>query len=269
MADTPVCDGRITARKNEFSILQSLRRFGWLRTKDIALLVWRPRSKEPKHPPRLMQLEPRPSELRMAQRTLARLRTKRMVLHALAPDYSIIYTLAEGGVRELQGQGIESVSGKDLVRTFSAAHYHHRRLANSIAITGLIDGYKISAERETAQGHWFGGKNGIAGKIPDTIIRTNREIYWVEVERSRKNRPDYDRLVTWLCLVLRDFHTPGGSALLEKNMDWGKVFFVCTPSFKAKIIRDLMTAGWKQGHIEPLIEFSTSLYDIGSGNFQR
>ena len=37
MANT---DGRVAARDNELRVLRALHRFGWLRTRDIAALVW-------------------------------------------------------------------------------------------------------------------------------------------------------------------------------------------------------------------------------------
>ncbi|WP_345797596.1 replication-relaxation family protein [Castellaniella sp. MT123] len=259
------------ALDNELRVLRAIRRFAWLRTRDIAVLVWRHPETRPGlgSVPGLQPPEPTATELRMAQKTLARLREKRQVLHASAPDYSRIYALAEAGVRVLRAQGADATTGKDAIREFSLDHYHHRRIANEVAIAALTEGYKISTERETAQGRWIGGRDGIAGKIPDALIRTGSDIWWVEVEHSRKNVPDYQRLLVWLTTVRRDALTPGGSTLLGKNMHWRQIIFVCTPTFQKKLTRDLQAIGWTHAQINMLLRFSTALYRIGSVEFQR
>ncbi len=259
------------ALDNELRVLRAIHRFGWLRTRDIAVLVWRhsKTSTEPSAAPSLQPPALRAAELRMAQKTLARLREKRQVLYASAPDYSRIYALAEAGVRVLRAQGADATTGKDAIREFSLDHYHHRRIANEVAIAALTEGYKISTERETAQGRWIGGRDGIAGKIPDALIRTGSDIWWVEIEHSRKNEPDYQRMLVWLTTVRRDALTPGGSTLLGKNMHWRQIIFVCTAAFQKRLTRDLLEIGWTHAQINMLLRFSTALYRIGSVEFQR
>ncbi len=87
-------DGRITARENEIRVLRALHRCGWLRTRDLAALVWQDWARNPAGEPSLKPPTSTASGLRMAQRTLRRLRDKRLVLSSHAPDGSIIYALA-------------------------------------------------------------------------------------------------------------------------------------------------------------------------------
>lgn len=255
-------DGRTIARENEIRVLRALHRFGWLRTRDVAALVWQRWARNPAGEPDLKPSLPTAAGLRMTQRTLRRLREKRQVLSSRAPDGSLIYALAEAGARLLQHIGVTAVTGKDLMRSFSSAHYRHRCIANEVAVGAIVAGYRVSTEREIAQGLWLGGEQGIAGKKPDALIRAGDTAWWVEVERSRKNAKDYAGLLKWLDAVGRDAFRQSGPTLLSEGVRWGKVAFICTPAFQAKLTRDLTAAGWKKIHIDPLISFNTSLYSF-------
>jgi hypothetical protein len=253
-------DGRAVARENEVRVLRALHRFGWLRTRDLAALAWQRWARNPGGEPSLKPSVPTVGGLRMAQRTLRRLREKRQVLSSRAPDGSLIYALAEAGARLLLQIGVTAVTGKDLMRTFSAAHYRHRCIANEVAVGAIVAGYRVSTEREISQGLWLGGEDGIASKRPDVLVRGDGRVWWVEVERSRKNAKDYSRLLQWLGVVGRDAFRQSGPELLGDGLRWGKVFFVCTTAFRGKLCRDLAAAGWKKNHIDTLISFQVSLY---------
>lgn len=253
-------DGRIIAREREQKLLHSLSRFGFLRTRDCAALrpVW---GSGATGEPKLDAPAPTASDVRMAQRTLRRLADAHQVLRGQGPDGSVIYALSEAGARRLQHAGIAATTGKDLVRAFSSAHFRHRTIANMIAIRGLLDGYKVSTERETAQDRWLGGVDGIAGKKPDVLLRgVDGRVWWCEVERSRKKSADYAKLLKWLDAVASDAANVSGPKLLGNGLKWGKVIFVCTPAFRAKLTRDLIAKGWKKSALDALITFSTELY---------
>ena len=260
-------DGRAIARENEVRVLRALHRFGWLRTRDLAVLVWQRWARSPAGEPDLKPPVPTDAGLRMAQRTLKRLRDKRLVLSSRAPDGSVIYALAEAGARALQQIGVAATTGKNLMRSFSSAHYRHRCIANEIAVGSILVGYRVSTEREIAQGLWLGGEDGIAGKKPDVLIRSGDTVWWVEVERSRKNAKDYARLLQWLGAVAQDAFRATGPVLLGEKVCWGKLVFICTPSFQAKLTRDLIAAGWKKIHLDTLLSFKTSLYKFGDISF--
>lgn len=260
MADSK--DGRAVARENEVRVLRALNRFGWLRTRDLAALVWQEWARSPAGKPSLKPATATAAGLRMAQRTLRRLREKRLVLSSRAPDGSVLYALAEAGARALQQMGISATTGKDLMRTFSAAHYRHRCIANEIAVGAIVAGCRVSTEREIAQGLWFGGAQGIVGKKPDVLIRSGDTLWWVEVERSRKNAKDYAALLKWLRTAVQDAARPNGAVLLGEKMRWGKVMFVCTSAFEARLRRDLLTAGVKKHSLDAFISCSTELYQF-------
>jgi hypothetical protein len=229
-----------------------------LRTRDVCALTRTVWSRSATGEPSLKAPEMTTSGLRMTQRTLRRLAEARQVLHTQAPDGSRIYALAEAGARRLQALGIAATTGKDMVRAFSSAHFRHRTIANSIAIGGIADGYRVSSEREISQGRWIGNADGIGGKKPDVLLRADKQIFWIEVERSRKNARDYAKLLAWLKVVADD--AKGESKLLGDGLKWGKIIFVCTPAFRSKFTRDLVAAGWKKSALDAFITFSTELY---------
>ncbi|MDX5364651.1 MAG: replication-relaxation family protein [Pseudazoarcus pumilus] len=261
-------DGRAVAQENEIRVLRALHRFGWLRTRDLAALVWQRWGRNPSGEPSLKPSAPTATGLRMAQRTLRRLREMRLVLASRAPDGSLIYALAEAGARLLRQVGVAAATGKDLVRTFSTAHFRHRCIANEVAVSAIVAGYRVSTEREISQGLWLGGEEGIAGKKPDALLRGDGRVWWVEVERSRKNTKDYARLLQWLCAIGRDAFRRSGSELLCDGLRWGKVMFVSTNAFKEKLCRDLASVGWKKSHIEALLSFEVSLYSFKDIRFE-
>ena len=253
-------DGRIIAREREQKLLHSLSRFGFLRTRDCAALrpLW---GRGATGEPRLEAPVATASDVRMAQRTLRRLAEVRQVLRGQGPDGSVIYALSEAGARRLQHAGVVATTGKDLVRAFSSAHFRHRTIANMIAIRGLLDGYRVSTEREVSQGKGLGGVEGIAGKKPDVLLRgADSRVWWCEVERSRKNASDYAKLLKWLDAVASDAANASGPKLLGNGLKWGKVIFVCTPAFRAKLTRDLIAKGWKKSGLDALVRFETTLY---------
>ena len=253
-------DGRVLARKNEVSVLRALHRFGWLRTREIAALGWNIWADKPEGAPSLSPQQPSSSAVRVAQRTLRRLKQQRQVLSATAPDGSQIYALAEAGARVLQEIGVPATSGKDLMRAFSAAYYRHRSIANQVAVSAILAGFRVSTEREISRGLWAGGEGGIAGKKPDVLVRSATHWYWVEVERSRKNAKDYSALLRWLGYLRKSVWLP--AAPVADGALLAKVVFICRGSFKTRLERDLIRLGWKKDQIYAFMGFETSLYGL-------
>ncbi|HDR9280229.1 TPA: hypothetical protein QDB45_001752 [Burkholderia vietnamiensis] len=261
-------DGRIVAAENETRVLRALHRFGWLRTRDLAALLWcTPWQRHPIAPPSFVPVVASDSGLRMAQYTLRRLADTRQVLHGRGPDGSVLYALAEAGTRRLRQIGVPAVSGKDIVRGFSSAHFRHRTVANEIAIAAITQGFRVGTEREIAQDRWFGGASGIAGKKPDVLLNDRGNITWVEVEKSAKRKADFERLVVWVAKVGNDARRPSGSALLGDGLRWNRLVFICTPAFEAKLRRALAAAGWLPELLDAFVSFATALYTFEDISF--
>lgn len=255
-------DGREVALENETNVLRALHRFGWLRTRDLACLLWQDWSKvAPRNGPSLKPPVATPSGIRMAQRTLARLRNQRLILTTQAPNGSLVHALSEAGARTLQTLGISASSGKDLVRQHSAAYFLHRNVANEVAIAGIIEGFRVATERETAQGRWLGGMTGICGKKPDALLRAGAAVWWVEVER-RKNQRDYVRLLDWLDAIWQTARRPGDAAPLLNGVKLVQVVFVCAAVTARKMEGDLRGRGWTAELLASRVRFETSLYSF-------
>jgi len=263
----PAADGRIKAAENEARILRALHRFGWLTARNAGALLWTPWARHPAPAPDLRPAKPSASGLRMAQRTFRRLVERGQVLRAPAPGGHVIYALAEAGARRLQEIGVPAGTGKDLIRSFSAAHFQHRHTANNVAIRGLLDGFRVSTEREIAQDRWLGGAEGIAGKKPDVLLRSGDKIFFAEIERSRKNARDYGKLLAWLDCVRTDVRAPTGPKLLGPNLCWAKIIFVGSTAFQTKLLKDLAARGWPQADLDALLLFDTKLLYVGEGTF--
>lgn len=256
------------ALANEVEILKALHKFGWLRSKDLASLIWQKKDK------RFLNKEPEfckpvssPSGLRMAQITLKRLKDKKLILSALTPDNSQIYALSQKGANHLNAVGIDTVSGKDLIRLFSIDQYRHRVISNEIAISQILQGFKVFTEREVAQNKWHFDKTGYLGKKPDCFIQNKEYGWWIEVERSRKNKKDYASLLKWLNRVFESCKRPHEKPALTTQVDLQKIVFICTPVFEKKLIADLNKMGWNEDQIFLRLIFFNSLYSFRSAAF--
>ncbi len=255
--------GLAIATDNEISVLRYLHQYGWLRSKDLASLCWQ------KHDRRFSNSEPefiRPiyttSGLRMAQITLRRLKIKKYVLTAYAPDNSIIYALSQKGVNRLNTLGIDSVSGKDLLRQYSFEQYRHRIISNELSIAGQLQGFKVYAERQIAQNKWLFNYKGLNGKKPDCLILNRDYCWWIEVERSKKNQKDYLALIKWLDEVHKSSKRPHEKPVLTRNLALFKVVFVCSELFEKRLVGDLIKLGWELDMIYFRIFFLKTLYSF-------
>lgn len=252
-------DGREMARQNELRVLKALHKFGWLRTRDLAAMLWMPNMR------RVGNFQPTAIEvsisaLRMAQRTLARLRRDHKVIWLRAPDGSTIYGLSEAGARQLVGLGIPAKSGKDQVRRGSLSQYHHRRLANEVAILAMLQGYRVATEYEISSGLWLGGVEGVHGKKPDVIVRDGRSVWWVEVERSRRNAKDLGRLQSFLKTLWPPGQHVSALAELPDGHQLMKIVFICDGAFIDRVTADLKRAGWTEEQLRHRISPTRLLY---------
>lgn len=254
-------DGREIALANEERVLKSLFKFGWLRTRDIAALHWMPRMKREALGFEPVQVAVLPTARRMAQRTLRRLRQRHMVVWIQAPDGSTIYGLSEAGARRLVNLGIPAKSGKDLIRRVSLSHFHHRRIANEVAIGALLQGFRANTELEIAAGQWLGGKDGVAGKKPDVVVRDGRKNTWFwEIERSARNKAGYASLIEALLAMWPEDTRQAGPAALSDGHRLHQVVFVANAAFIARVCNDLLKAGWTGDMVNQRIASVKLLY---------
>lgn len=259
-------DGREIALDNDERILKSLFKFGWLRTRDIAALHWMPRMKRKGLGFEPVQVAVSPTARRMAQRALRRLRQQHKVIWIQAPDGSTIYGLSEAGARQLQSLGIPAKSGKDAIRRVSLSHYHHRRLANEVAISALLQGYRASSEHEIATGKWLGGMDGVAGKKPDAVARSGTDVWFVEVERTTANKKGFEAKISFIRAVYPLGGAAGDPGELPDGHKLHQVIFVANPAFVARVCNDLRGAGWTEDMISKRVHSVPLLY-VTEGKF--
>ncbi|MBU2642552.1 MAG: replication-relaxation family protein [Gammaproteobacteria bacterium] len=252
-------DGRELARRNDERTLKAIHKFSWLRTRCVAALLFMPRLKATDNF-KLVVIAVPATARRMAQRTLARLREQRKVIWIKAPDGSRIYGLSESGARQLVDLGIPAKSGKDSIRRVSLSYFHHRRLANEVAICALLQGFRASSEHEIAVGEWLGGQKGVHGKKPDSVVRTGQTVVFCEVDRSRRNFRDHEKLVTWLKTMWPPDRGADEPAELPGGHKLHKVLFLANAAFIERLIRDMREAGWTEKMIANRIQATKSLY---------
>jgi hypothetical protein len=264
-SDMKQADGQVLARANEQRVLRALHRFGWLRTRDLAALVWTRWVAKPQAELSLAPPTWTAGNLRMAQRTLRRMYEAGLVLQARRPD-GTVYTLSEAGARVLRAAGLPASSGKDAVRGLSGGYFRHRCVANEVAIAGIVQGWRVSSEREIARGAWAGGADGIAGKKPDVLLRNGSQWHWVEVQRSRPNAMDYSRLLDWLVHILRRA-LAGQLCAIAPNCTGLRIEFVCADSFRAKLTHDLAARGVARVQLDSLVRFETALFNLNGPQF--
>lgn len=253
-------DGREVARLTDLRVLKALYKYSFLRTRDLAVLLFQ-KARSLKR----AEFQPVPiivdgTAWRMTQRSLARLRRDRLVVWGDAPDGSLIYALSEAGARLLEGLGIPAKSGKESIWRVSQSHFHHRRLANEMAIVASVTGYRVKTEHEIAAGLWFGGTEGVKGKEPDFVVLDGQDVYFGEVERSRRRKSDSEKLFSFLLEVFGASSTTNGPVPLGGGYMLRKVVFVCGSAFMKRLSSSLKEAGWTDEMITSRLTFVQCLY---------
>ena len=194
-------DGRITAQQNELDTLAYIQRFGWLRSRDLAALIW----------PEAKTID---SAMAMAQRTLKRIKDAGQILHRLAPDGATVYALSEAGVRRLgEERGIDARSGKDLIRELG--NYEHRCHANTFAIHRINAGQRVWTEREIQTNR--APIRAIRSKVPDGLVditspldaESTLVLAWIECERGFKKKADFDKMLRFIFNILGSLNSQG------------------------------------------------------------
>lgn len=252
-------DGREVALANSDRVLKALHKHSWLRTRDLAC-YWMPSIKRTGDGFEPVEVRVGQTARRMAQRTLERLRRQHLVIWIQAPDGSRIYGLSEAGARRLVNLGIPAKSGKDAVRRVSLSQFHHRRIANEVTIGAMLQGYRTNSESEIAAGHWLGGMSGWVGKKPDVLVRDGKNIWFVEIERSARNRTGYESLITALLEMWPTGMKQLKYAALPDGYRLQQVVFVANAAFITRVCSDLMLAGWTEDIVRQRIKGVPLLY---------
>lgn len=244
------------ARQNEAATLCWLFRFGYLTPAQIGQLLWPTATSAG-------------SQLRMAQRIVARLAaSEKVLIKPGAPGSpSHVGLAAKGAFQVRQTLGLDSVeTAKDLLRTISS----HRDAANSCAIELIQRGWpQVWTEREILSG--IAPFREFGRKVPDcAAFDPEFGVLWIEVENSRRGGRDMQKLASWLA----NWAFPAGiphAAFIDSPRDqhWiGRIRFVmCAPAattFPERLRQAMNVHGWSPSDSLNRIEFVA----YGSGEIE-
>lgn len=179
--------------KNTIDSLRIVGRFGWARTDCVGPLVW-PSAKEA-------------SSIRMAQRLMRRLVKEKLLIERTLPlQAGSAYILSGSGLRLARQHGTRFQTNKDWGnienRVWAPPGDWIHDLWLQLSIVWILRNapfgkvVRFWTERElhstTAQ-----------KKIPDALFQTQSgEIYWVEVERSKKSGAPQDLMIETVLQIL-------------------------------------------------------------------
>lgn len=163
-------DGFLVGQENDLEGLHWLAKFGFLRAKDVGVLLW---GKEE-------------NSFKYGQRICRKWLDKGYVLKRELPSKAGgAFVLAAGGVKFLNENGINSKTGKDWGSIKNGewsppTEWKHHVITNSFLCYLKSRSLSIVTENELR-------KNGATGKLPDGIFFSGENAFWIEVENHRKS----------------------------------------------------------------------------------
>lgn len=201
-------------------------RFGYLRSTEIALLMYPTAA----------------SSERLARRLMKSLADTQLVIERRASvSEPLHYALSEKGARLVrEATGEPCSSGKDLIREVS----RHRDASNTICVQAIAAGLQVMTDREIATS----ANSGLVGKVSDgLIIDTWRDdggeivtdYHWLEVENSKRGGRDLLKLASWFFRIA----FPDRSGLKSEYRDGylaSVTFIISNPA--ARTIRERLIA---------------------------
>jgi hypothetical protein len=163
-------DGFLVGQENDLEGLHWLAKFGFLRAKDVGVLLWGQEE----------------NSFKYGQRICRKWIDKGYVLKRELPSKAGgAFVLAAGGVKFLSENGIHSKTGKDWGSIKNGewsppTEWKHHVIANSFLCYLKSRSLSIVTENELR-------KNGATGKLPDGIYFIGEHAFWIEVENHRKS----------------------------------------------------------------------------------
>jgi hypothetical protein len=179
-------DGFLVGQENDLEGLHWLAKFGFLRAKDVGVLLWGQEE----------------NSFKYGQRICRKWIDKGYVLKRELPSKAGgAFVLAAGGVKFLSENGINSKTGKDWGSIKNGEwspprEWKHHVIANSFLcylesrVTAIIPENQFR-------------KSGSKGKLPDGMFINNDEAFWIEVENHRKSGSKMEDL----CKIIIDLKT--------------------------------------------------------------
>ena len=155
--------------ENDLDGLEWIKKFEFLRASDVGALLWGDSKNSQKY----------------GQRICRKWIEKGYVIKRELPSKAGgAFVLSAGGVRLLNEHKINAKTGKDwgVIKDGKwnpPTEWRHHLIANSFLIEMEARGFEIITENEIRM-------SGTNGKLPDGILITESNAFWVEVENQRK-----------------------------------------------------------------------------------
>lgn len=163
--------GKVAGQANDLRGLLYLAKFRWLRAQELGGLMW-PTSQ---------------NATKNAERLVRKWEAAGLVLCRPLPDHNgRAVVLATGGVRLLNKHNHQAQSGKDWGETDGRdtfappREWRHDLMATGVLVQLAKNGWGVIPEHEIRR------LDEGAQKIPDGIAYKNGEVWWIELERSKK-----------------------------------------------------------------------------------
>jgi hypothetical protein len=168
--------------------LQFIDKFGWLRIIELGRLIWPNNANQRKYAERITR--------NWVKRGLVIERN--LSIHA-----GRAFVLSRKGVSFLQVEGIEARNGKNWGKTESGIWFPTKWWRHDLIVAGILSiaqekGAKIIPENQIRR------ENPGIVNIPDGLIITKNNIYWLEVESARKSGDKMNKMVGSLIMIARN-----------------------------------------------------------------
>jgi hypothetical protein len=101
---------------------------------------------------------------------------------------------------------------------------------------------------------------GVLGKKPDVLIRSGKSVWWVEVDRNRRNQTDAKKLLNWLDALWPPHARSDEPAPLPGGQELVKVVFIANRTFGERLAHELRRKRWTEEQISNRILHVPLLY---------
>ncbi len=180
---------KTVAQENEAKVLHAIARYGWLRSCDLARLLW---SNLPAHTAR-----------KAAHRTCQRLLKSRLLIGRDDAMGRVAFLLSKRGVELVTSEGMPARHGADLGGTNAVAVFH-RTLLNSYIISRDVAGFRVYTEMQMLAGLTPFARDALISyhaRIPDGLVLSEPDeaghshVEWVEAENGYKPFEELSRVL--------------------------------------------------------------------------
>lgn len=175
-------------RENELKALHLIHRFSWLRPQEIGRFIW-PGSKH--------------SEIYGVRLGLKLQKAELVIARRLPRHSGTALVLSQSGSARLRDVGINASTGKDIGTKFGDHWIPRKTWEHDLLCTSLLILIKEKKYLDFYSEYEIRAANPRSIKIPDGFICSAKEVYWLEVENTKKSGPNMTEMVKHSLRVAR------------------------------------------------------------------